>query len=97
MGDNMRNVLRLVATVTFTVLATITLYAQPEFPLGVYLFDLTNVDYQQIRIDLGATWVQGWGGWQGNPQGVETNTVGLKALPHQEQHLYVFQVAEDEI
>lgn len=76
----MRNVLRLVATVTFTVLATITLYAQPEFPLGVYLFDLTNVDYQQIRIDLGATWVQGWGGWQGNPQGVETNTVGLKAL-----------------
>jgi hypothetical protein len=71
----MRNTRRLFIAATLTIISTLSLHAQTEFPLGVYLFELTNVDYGQIRNDLGATWVQGWG-----PSGVDTNSVGLKTL-----------------
>jgi len=51
-----------------------------EFPIGVFTFGGNDVDYTQMKDTLGLTWVQGWGGWDGNPSALETNAKGLKVM-----------------
>ncbi len=82
MEDLLMKQLNILLAVCAILIAPSNLHSQQqtEFPIGIYLFGNTSVDYRQMRDSLNLTWVQGWSGGGSYHSVVDTNSDTLKVI-----------------